>query len=218
MRAFFLIAVPGFWRTFSTWTTRLMQVKLWRLLLAFALLFPLIESAGPVYAARVVSKRLQYLGKTPGKKTKTGKAVLKRWHESDKARWTEKGTAPDYAQTSKWEVSVYTFDSATKTMSDQREWLPLDKNIAMGHKLAAVDFWNKGAAKSKIYSPIGNLKKKAVYKARYKPYQQAGRKGRAKSEIVRRLMLDPLNYRFEHLPANSHFGGQMTDTYKEPKS
>jgi hypothetical protein len=200
---------------FSPAMTRIRTRSL-RILLAFSVLFATLEIPTPAYGARVVSKRLQYVGRTPGKKTRTGRAVLKRWHDNGKARWTGTGK-PDYKQTDKWEVKVYTFDSATKTLSATRVWRPLDRKIAMGHKLAAVDFWNHGAAKSKIYSPIGKEKKNAIRKARYKAYQKAGREGKAKSEIVRKFMLDPSNYRFEHLGANSHFGALSPENYLPPK-
>jgi hypothetical protein len=169
------------------------------------------------YAAKAPSSRMSYVGATPGKKTRTGRVVLQRWHQKGKAKWIGSGT-PDYKKTEQWQVHVYTFDSSSKTMSTSREWRPLDSKIAMGHKLAAVDYWNKGAGSSpRSDSALGVSRTKAKYKLRYAVYKKAGRDGRAKSRIVRRFMLDPDNYRFEDLSANSSFGAKMTETYQPPR-
>lgn len=151
------------------------------------------------------SRRNIALGKTPGKTSPAGRAVLKRWDSKGKAKWTGPKGKEDYGQTQKWKVSV------DKGTGKGREWVNLNKNIHMGHKLAAADYWQKGGSGYK--SKHGVVKRK--YKQRYQPYQKPGYKAATKfrSPIHRQFMRDPANYRFEWGPANSRDGARMTARY-----
>ena len=131
------------------------------------------------------------VGATPSKKSKTGRQVLNRWQKKDKAR--RKGNS--------WQVFV-------KDRSGKRRWMPLDRNIHMGHKLAAVNFWNKGAR--------GIIGKKPKYRARYGAYSRPGYKTGFRSPYVRKFMRDSRNYRFEYGRVNSSAGAKMKARYRLP--
>ncbi len=150
------------------------------------------------------------LGATPGKKTPQGQEVLERWHGKNKARWIGQGD-PSYKNQKDgsgnplWEVNV-------KNKKGAREWKPLDKNIHMGHKLAAVDYWEKGAQPHIASSPS---RKQQKYSSRYENFLQPGHKAapKFKSKIHRDFMRSSSNYRFEYGPVNSSDGAKMKEGY-----
>jgi RHS repeat-associated protein len=128
------------------------------------------------------SRRMKALGSTPSKNSKTGKTLWKRWAGKGKAR-VHKGQKQVYIK---------------KTDTGARQWVPLDRNIHMGHKLSAVDYWESGAT--------GIIGKKAKYVARYGGYNNPGYSSGFKGKLNRQFMRDPENYRFEWGPLNSSHG------------
>jgi Pretoxin HINT domain/HNH/ENDO VII superfamily nuclease with conserved GHE residues len=77
-----------------------------------------------------VSKRLKYLGRTPGKGSKTGKEVFERMLKKGEARIRKVG---------KKEIREF-YDP------DNKVWRNI-KNADMGHKKDAVSYWNKTGRK-----------------------------------------------------------------------
>lgn len=168
-------------------------------------------------AARAPSKRQQWVGATPSKTSLTGRTVLKRWASRGKAQWHgPPGSKPDFKQTSNWKVFIHIYDSASKTFSP-RQWVPLGGNVAMGHKLASVDFYQKGAGRRPVVdTALGGTRFKAKYIQRYAAYVRPGYIGRARGAYIRTFMKDPDNYRFEHLGGNSSLGASMSARYTTP--
>lgn len=143
------------------------------------------------------SRRMVALGATPGKGSATGRKVLVRWHVKNKARWTGTPGKENYKKPGKWEVHV-------KDKLGVRTWMKLDATIHMGHRVAAVDFWEKGAS--------GGITK-PKHTARYKNFTTAAHSQGFKSKYARQFMLYDQNYRFEYGPANSSAGASMGTNY-----
>lgn len=98
----------------------------------------LVHNAGGVCVRAVVKKvsaRLRYLGRTPGKGSKTGREVFERM----------KKTRPPTAR-------IKNGKKQFKSKKDGK-WYDLDK-ADMAHKRDAVDWWNK-VARKKGYKPKG---------------------------------------------------------------
>jgi hypothetical protein len=177
------------------------------------------------------SRRKTALGHTPAKNSATGGQALQRWHQRQlqnpnnskyqKVKWVGNGSQPSitnngqklhpaYQNPANWQVKL------RKSPSGQRQWVPLDKNVHMGHKLSAVDYWEKGAA--------GHVNKHGVakpkYQQRYKRYTTPGNKAANtfQSPIHKEFMKDPANYRFEWGPLNSSDGAKMKNARKTYKS
>ncbi len=72
-----------------------------------------------------ISSRLKFMGKTPGKKSKTGREVIDRMRKDGKIRGTGK---------------------KTKFKASDENWYPL-KDADMAHKTDAVSWWNKTGRK-----------------------------------------------------------------------
>lgn len=113
-----------------------------------------------------VSNRLKYLGRTPGKTSKTGEKVIEAMKKEGKIR-TKKGVQQFKASDGKWYDMKY---------------------ADMSHKKDAVTWWNK-----------------------------TGRKYGAKSEKVRKWMLDSKNYYLDHRSINRSAGAKLGQVYLPPK-
>lgn len=140
-----------------------------------------------VHNGKCKSKREIRMGKTPGKWSKTGRGVLERWTKKGKAKYNG----------GKWYVNV------RKTNGGPRVWVPLDKNIHMGHKLSAAEAWTHGPASYIALKPT-------IYKPRFAKLN-FNFKGQLsvfgnKAKPVRQFMLFSENYRFEWGPLNSSNG------------
>ena len=125
-------------------------------------------------ATKKISKRLQYLGRTPGKASRTGKEVFERMLN---------GKPP----TARVEDD---FGNAVKEFwdPDNQVWRNIDE-ADMGHIDDAVTYWN-----------------------------ETGRYLGAKSEEVRKWMLDSDNYVYEYFRTNRSKGAILgkTTTYLPP--
>ncbi|WP_228462892.1 GH-E family nuclease [Chryseobacterium caseinilyticum] len=113
-----------------------------------------------------VSNRLKYLGRTPGKTSKTGEKVIEAMKKEGKIR-TKKGVQQFKASDGKWYDMKY---------------------ADMSHKKDAVTWWNK-----------------------------TGRKYGAKSEKVRKWMLDSKNYDLDHRSINRSAGAKLGQVHLPPK-
>jgi RHS repeat-associated protein len=118
-------------------------------------------------AAKKKGDRYYNMGRTPGKNTKTGKAV--------KARMVAAGAMKTVGK--KLYVLVDVFGNG-------KQWLPVDQNIHMGHRIDAVRFWNG-----------------------------VGRFFGKKHAVVRAFMTDAEVYELEHGPTNSSNGAKLGVQY-----
>lgn len=121
--------------------------------------------AGVKVLERVKSLRLRYLGKTPGKGSRTGKEVQARMRSEGKLREQ---------------------DGITEFKASDGKWYDLSK-ADMAHNTDAVKWWN-----------------------------ETGRQFGAKSEEVRKWMLDSKNYTLDHFSLNRSAGASLSDRYLPP--
>lgn len=178
------------------------------------------------------SRRKTALGKTPAKNSNTGGQVLQRWHQRqlqnpnnpkyNKVKWVGQGSAPPltkksqqlhsaYKNPANWQVAL------RKTPSGQRQYVSLNNpKVHMGHKLSAVDYWERGAAGRTNKHGVAKPK----YQQRYNPYMTPGHRAANtfRSPIHRQFMKDPANYRPEWGPLNSSDGAKMKHAGKTYKS
>lgn len=173
-------------------------------------------------------RRKTALGRTPPKNSVTGGQVLQRWHQRqlqnlnnpkyDKVKWVGPGSPPNpqtshpaYQNPANWQVAL------RKTQSGHRQWVPLDENVHMGHKLSAAHYWENGANGDYL---TRHGREKSKYSQRYRPYRTPGHQAANKfqSPIHKQFMQDPANYRFEWGPLNSSDGARMRNAGKTYKS
>lgn len=88
------------------------------------------QAADVLKQKKPLSKRLQYMGKTPGKDSATGKAVIQRMKNEGLIKETKPG-----------ELSVY--------HKPTNKWYPIEQ-CDMGHRVDAVKYWN---TQGKQYGP-----------------------------------------------------------------
>jgi hypothetical protein len=160
------------------------------------------HSAWEEAAEEEKSRRQIALGSTPSKSSRVGREVLQRWAKKGKAKWTGTPGKPDLRKTKDWRVYV-------EVKPGKRQWKPLNSKIHMGHKLAAVDYW-QGGAKGYV-SKHGQAKPK--YSKRYKDFQKPGHQTGFKSPTAKKFMRHSPNYRFEWGPKNSSDGARMKKRY-----
>ena len=126
-------------------------------------------------------RRNAYVGRTPSKVSKTGRAVMQRML----AKGEIQGITSD--QISKLRRSSQIPSAATFTDIDGKQY-PL-RQAHMGHNPEdAVSYWNR-----------------------------CGRYHGAKSQAVRKWMLDHNNYRLEYGPGNCSRGAKSKERYKNPR-
>ena len=126
-------------------------------------------------------RRNAYVGRTPSKVSKTGRAVMQRML----AKGEIQGITSD--QISKLRRSSQIPSAATFTDIDGKQY-PL-RQAHMGHNPEdAVSYWNR-----------------------------CGRYHGAKSQAVRKWMLDHNNYRLEYGPGNCSRGAKSKERYKKPR-
>lgn len=78
-------------------------------------------------------------------------------------------------------------------------------NLDMGHKVAAVKYWNEGWA---------GAKNKAFHTAGYKLWEESGLDAK---QTIHDFMNDNANYEFEYYSANRQRVGETRQRYREPK-
>ena len=126
-------------------------------------------------------RRNAYVGRTPSKVSKTGRAVMQRML----AKGEIQGITSD--QISKLRRSSQIPDTATFKDVDGNKYSL--RNAHMGHNPEdAVSYWNR-----------------------------CGRYHGAKSQAVRKWMLDSNNYRLEYGPGNCSRGAKSKERYKKPR-
>ena len=126
-------------------------------------------------------RRNAYVGRTPSKVSKTGRAVMQRMLANGEIE----GITSD--QISKLRRSSQIPDTATFKDVDGNKYSL--RNAHMGHNPEdAVSYWNR-----------------------------CGRYHGAKSQAVRKWMLDPNNYRLEYGPGNCSRGAKSKERYKKPR-
>ena len=126
-------------------------------------------------------RRNAFVGRTPSKVSKTGRAVMQRMLANDQIQGITS------AQISKIRRSSQIPSAATFTDINGKQY-PL-RQAHMGHNPEdAVSYWNR-----------------------------CGRYHGAKSQAVRKWMLDPNNYRLEYGPGNCSRGAKSKERYKNPR-
>ncbi|MEM6377130.1 MAG: RHS repeat-associated core domain-containing protein [Bacteroidota bacterium] len=157
-------------------------------------------------SVRGISKRLLYMGSTPNKISRTGRAVIQRWEGKGKANYKGKlaGLAK-YKDLKNWEVHV--------KVGGVRTWKALDRNIHMGHIISAAGAWTTGVGATILRDYQGKASK---YFTRYSQFLNKSKAlsttGR-KSKLIRDFMKYPENYRLEWGPDNMRAGsGKMLNS------
>lgn len=115
--------------------------------------------------------------------------------------------------TVKW--SMYLVTHTSKKGKKTRKYLNLGDtrdsgryqklNLDMGHKVAAVEYWNNGWA---------GAKNKAFHTAGYKLWKKFGLDAK---QTIHDFMNDPANYEFEYYSANRQRVGETRQQYAVPK-
>lgn len=118
------------------------------------------------------TSRSKYMGATPSKNSRFGKEVQQDWKDKGLLKTINK----------KPHVHVLVGKKG-------KQWLPLDQNIHMGHKIDAVKFWNG-----------------------------VGKFFGARHDVVKGFMNDAQNYEFEHGPTNSSNGAALAMKYDAEES
>jgi len=139
------------------------------------------------------SKRLERMGATPSKNSKTGKEVFERW--LNKANPKAKV------------VGGVKYVNVRTTNNGARVWMLLDAKIHMGHKVSAAEAWTYGVDHFIKGTLAGKIAKAKKYRLRFKsiPLSKLSKTG-FKSTEVRVFMRMSQNYRFEYGPLNSANG------------
>ena len=151
------------------------------------------------------SLREQYMGSTPSKGTLTGEEVIKRMEKDKLIRINKKG-----------EVTKF------KSQQDGR-WYSI-KDVDMSHKNnkshQGEKLLNKEGKREKYKTPVdkdGNYKEYDYHMDAVEYWNKVGKYYGAKSDEVRKYMLNPNNYYLEHKKYNRSDGANLGIFYEPPE-